>query len=470
VCVQREVPGLLRLWYKKGREENPMRASILGTIALLLAGVAAAQPGFVGRFKAATAAYQAKDYARMEAELREALELRPAHPTATYNLASALALRGQPEAAIDTLESLADMGLVFDPGADADFAALKDRRGFNSVRRQFARNQEPRGAADRVFRLKSPTFIAEGLAFDEERGHFYVGSVHERRIQRVLRDDTEVDFVAEGLWAVLGMTTDPERDLLWVATAALPQMRDARLEELGRSAIVGYRLKSGEEKHRFVLDDGPGPHQLGDVIVHEGTVYTTDSRAGLLYALDPKTGKFQALTKPGALVSPQGLVVSRDQDHLYVADYSQGLFRYTFDSGALQSVEAGKGISLYGIDGLYRLRDDLIAIQNGIRPHRVVRLQLGGSRPKVRKLSVLAANLKAFDEPTLGVVVEKDFYFVGNSQWSRFDRQNRLPPPEQLLRPQILRIRLGEDEPGRRSPKPQPQPQPAPLPCIPPLC
>jgi hypothetical protein len=83
---------------------------------------------------------------------------------------------------------------------------------------------------------------------------------------------------------------------------------------------------------------------------------------------------------------------------------------------------------------------------------------------------VLAANLKAFDEPTLGVVVEKDFYFVGNSQWSRFDRQNRLPPPEQLLRPQILRIRLGEDEPGRRSPKPQPQPQPAPLPCIPPLC
>jgi hypothetical protein len=448
-----------------------MRNTLISVAALvLLAGVAAAEPGFVDRFKAATAAYQAKDYARMETELRAALELRPAHPTATYNLASALALRGQPEAAIDTLETLAGMGLVFDPGADADFAALKDRRGFKSVRRQFARNEEPRGAADRVFRLKSPTFIAEGLAFDEERGHFYVGSVHERRIQRVLRDDTEVDFVAQGLWAVLGMTTDAERDLLWVATAAIPQMRDAKPEELGRSAIVGYRLKSGEEKHRFVLDDGPGPHQLGDVIVHDGTLYTTDSRAGVLYALDPKVGKFRALTKPGALASPQGLAVSRDQDHLYVADYTQGLFRYTFDGGALQRVEAGKGISLYGIDGLYRLRDDLIAIQNGIRPHRVVRLELGGGGTRVRGMKVLAANLKAFDEPTLGVVVDRDFYFVGNSQWNRFDRQNRLPPPEQLLRPQILRIRLGEDASSRPQAAPAPQPGPLPLPCVPPLC
>jgi hypothetical protein len=100
----------------------------------------------------------------------------------------------------------------------------------------------------------------------------------------------------------------------------------------------------------------------------------------------------------------------------------------------------------------------------------VGRLLLGGSRPMVRMLSVLASNLMAFDAPTLGVVVEMVFYLVGNRLWSRFVRQTRLPPPEQLRRPLILRIRLGEDEPGRRSPKPQPQPQPAPLPCIPPLC
>ncbi|MGH8481420.1 MAG: hypothetical protein ACRES8_03060 [Nevskiaceae bacterium] len=461
-----------------------MRMTGWGAAALLLlAGVAvAAQPGFVERFKAATAAYEARDYARMEAELREALELRPAHPTATYRLAAAQALRGQPDAALDTLAVLADMGLVFDPGADDDFAALKGQRAFGSVRRTFARNREPRGSAGRVFRLGSPTFIPEGIAYDEDRRHFYVGSVHERRIQRVLRDDTELDFVkpGDGLWAVLGMAADTRRNLLWVATAAIPEMRDARPDELGRSALVAYRLKSGERKHRFVLDDGPGPHLLGDVLVHEDTVYATDSRAGVLYALDAKAGpgqgKFRALTRPGELSSPQGMALSRRKDHLYVADYTQGLFRYALDGGKLERLEVASGISVYGIDGLYRYGDDLIAIQNGVRPHRVVRLQLGDRGRRVRSLRVLAANLKAFDEPTLGVVVGKEFYFVANSQWQRFDDQHRLPPPDQLKRPQILRVKLDEADargPGvgpERTPPPQPLPLPGPAPCIPPLC
>lgn len=450
-----------------------MRNILTGIALLLLAGAAAAQAGFVERFKAATAARQAKDYARMESELREALKLRPAHPTATYTLAAALALRGQSDAAVEALNDLANMGLVFDPGADADFAALKGARDFAAVRRAFARNREPRGQAQRAFRLKSPTFIPEGIAYDPERRHFYVGSVHERRIQRVLRDDTEVDFVAPGagLWSVLGMAVDEKRDLLWVATAALPQMRDARPEELGRSAIVAFRLKSGEQRHRFVLEDGPGPHALGDLVVlRDGTIYATDSRAGVLYALDPERGAFRAASKAGALSSPQGLVQSRDGDHLYVADYTQGLFRYDLDTGALERLEVAGGISVYGIDGLYRHRDDLIAIQNGIRPHRVVRLELGDRGRKVRRLRVLAANLKAFDEPTLGVVVRDEFYFVANSQWGRFDAEHRLPPPDRLRRPQVLRIGLeGGEAPAPSLPEPAPRPQPA-LPCVPPLC
>jgi sugar lactone lactonase YvrE len=450
-----------------------MRNTLFGAITLLLlAGVAGADAGFVERYKAATAAHGAKDYARMENELREALKLRPAHPTATYKLASAQALRGQPEAALDTLSELADMGLVFDPSADTDYAALKGLRGFNSVRRAFARNRdEQRGEAERMFRLRSPTFIPEGIAFDPERRHFYVGSVHERRIARVLRDDTEVEFAGpDKLWAVFGMSADPERDLLWVTTAAIPEMKDAKADELGKTAIVGLQLKSGEQKHRFVLD-AKGEHQLGDVIVHDGKLYATDSRGGMLYSVDPKSGAFKALTKPGELSSPQGLVVSRDEDHLYVADYTQGLYRYAFDGGKLERLEVARGISVYGIDGLYRYRNDLIVIQNGIKPHRVARLELADRGRRVRHLRVLAANLKAFDEPTLGVVVDKEFYFVANSQWGKFDDKGRLPAPEKLRRPQILRIQFGGgDAPLGSNPAPVPTPQPSPLPCVPPLC
>lgn len=417
-------------------------------VVLLLAGPAVAQPGFVDRYKAATAAYEAKDYARMEAELLEALKLRPQHPTATYNLACARALRGDAAGAVKALQELAAMGLAVDAASDADLASLKGKRGFEAVRRSFVRNAEPRGMAERGFGLGSPTFIPEGIAYDPKRRQFYVGSVHERRIQRVLPDGSAQDFVkpGDGLWAVLGMTVDPARDLLWVATAAIGEMRDARPEEIGRTAIVAFALETGEQKHRFVLEDGPDPRLLGDLLVHGDTIYTTDSRGGALYALDLRTGpdhgKFRALTAPGAMSSPQGLALAADGKHLYVADYTRGLFRYALDGGALEPAAAAPGVSVYGIDGLYRDGDALIAIQNGNRPHRVVRLQLGDGGRRMRGQRVLAANLEAFDEPTLGVVVEREFWFVANSQWNKFRQDHTLPPPDQLRPPQILRIRL----------------------------
>jgi hypothetical protein len=52
-----------------------------------------------------------------------------------------------------------------------------------------------------------------------------------------------------------------------------------------------------------------------------------------------------------------------------------------------------------------------------------------------------AAN-PAFQEPTLGVVVEDTFYFVANSQWNRFDDQGHLPPAQQLQEPLILALPL----------------------------
>jgi sugar lactone lactonase YvrE len=416
--------------------------------ALLFAGTAAAQPGFVEHYKAATAAHGAKDYARMEAELLEALKLRPGHPTATYNLACARALRGDVRGAVKALRDLADMGLAVDATADPDLASLKGDRGFEAVRGAFARNSEPRGEAAHGFGLASPTYIPEGIAYDPKRRQFYVGSVHERRIQRVPRDGAAQDFVAPGagLWAVLGMAVDPARDLLWAATAAIEEMRDAAPGEVGRTAIVAYALESGEQKHRFVLDDGPGPRQFGDLLVHGDDVYATDSRGGALYVLDlragPGHGTFRALTAAGAMSSPQGLALAADGKHLYVADYTRGLFRYALDGGALERVEAAPGVGTYGIDGLYRHGNGLVAIQNGNRPHRVVRLQLAGGGRRVRAQRVLAANLEAFDEPTLGVVVGDEFWFVANSQWNKFREDHTLPPPDQLRPPRILRIRL----------------------------
>ena len=46
------------------------------------------------------------------------------------------------------------------------------------------------------------------------------------------------------------------------------------------------------------------------------------------------------------------------------------------------------------------------------------------------------------NEPTLGAVHGDDFYFVANSHWNRFDRDNRLP--QGLSGPIVLKLSLSE--------------------------
>jgi sugar lactone lactonase YvrE len=447
-----------------------MKIALMG-LALLAAASAAAQApaaaepqGFVDLFKASTQAYEAKDYKRMEQFLRAALKQRPAHPRASYNLAAALALGGQKNAALKELRKLERMGLSYDIGADEDFAGMREWEGFKELRRAFARNGRRAGEAEETFRLALPTFIPEGLAWDDKRDEFLLGSVHERRIVRVDEDGKQAPFSRAGeSWAVLGLVADSRKRRLWAATAALAEMKDARAEEIGRTAILAYDLDSGELKRRYDLPDDGRRHALGDITLgRDGRIFASDSVAGEVYQLDPESGRYTALGSPGTLSSPQG--ISADSRALYIADYAQGLFRYDFRDRTLKRLEVAEDICVYGIDGIYRFGEDLIAIQNGIRPHRVVRFALDRGGKRVRHAAVQVAAQKDFDQPTLGVLVGRTFHFVANSQWERFDANQRLPPAEQLRGPVVLNIpierrRRNDDQPQGRPLGPEQQPQ-----------
>ena len=102
--------------------------------------------------------------------------------------------------------------------------------------------------------------------------------------------------------------------------------------------------------------------------------------------------------------------------------------------------QSAEPVSLFGIDGLYRYGDELIAIQNGIRPNRVIALALGSDGISIAASRILARELPEFDEPTLGTVVGDQFYFVANSHWNRFDRDGNLP--DGLSGPIVLKIQL----------------------------
>jgi len=92
------------------------------------------------------------------------------------------------------------------------------------------------------------------------------------------------------------------------------------------------------------------------------------------------------------------------------------------------------------IDGLYFHHGNLIGIQNGGKPNRVVRLALSADGSRVERLDVLESGTPLLTEPTLGVLVGDAFYYVANAQWGSVDDKGQLQPPEKLEEPVILRV------------------------------
>jgi hypothetical protein len=95
-----------------------------------------------------------------------------------------------------------------------------------------------------------------------------------------------------------------------------------------------------------------------------------------------------------------------------------------------------------GIDGLYLVDGSLVGIQNGIEPHRVVRLRLDATANRVERAEILERARPDYAEPTLGVVVGRDLYYVAASQWEKFRDDGTIEAPESLRPPLVLRLRL----------------------------
>ena len=88
------------------------------------------------------------------------------------------------------------------------------------------------------------------------------------------------------------------------------------------------------------------------------------------------------------------------------------------------------------------IRDSLLAIQNGTRPQRILRLRLDAAKSRIERVEVLAAAQPTWDEPTLGEVIGEEFCFVANSHWPKFGANGELPAAVELSPPRIECVAL----------------------------
>jgi sugar lactone lactonase YvrE len=208
-----------------------------------------------------------------------------------------------------------------------------------------------------------------------------------------------------------------------------------RKEDENKSFVVEYDLDTGRLRRKLTppVPDG----MLSDLSLGPaGELVVADPMTGRVYVLEKDT--LRVLVDPGPIVSAQGIAVAPD-GRLFVADYLQGPVRVDPKTGAARLLDAPPDMALTGIDGMVWAGGDLVGIQNGIEPHRVVRLHVEGDR--VTKLTVLDRAHPRFDEPTLGVVVGDAVYYVANSQYGTVREDGTLDETH-LEEPTILRLPL----------------------------
>lgn len=413
---------------------------------LLIAGVLQAPPALADAYADAraelVAAYQAREYGRMRDAAEAALDARPGYPGAMFNLALAEVLAGDPDASLKILGSLADRGVDYAIEDADEFAPLRALSGWSDYRRRIAALREPVGEATVAYTLEQGDFVPEGIAVGPA-GELYLGSIRHGTIVKLDGGVQRISDAAAGHWSVFGMRLDTHGGL-WFASAAVPEFSgDA---EVGRTGLFYLEPESHTVSVRALLPDDGQARVLGDLVIADvDTIYTTESLTGALYRYSIADGRYTELIGPGTLRSMQGLAIDRSGRYLYVADYVGGLFRITLGDLAIERVRGPDSICLTGIDGLYRHGDELIAVQNGIRPNRVVALTLSGDGLTVAALRILARNLPQFDEPSLGALAGDEFYFVANSHWNRFGPDGSLP--DGLAGPIVLELNLAASTP-----------------------
>jgi hypothetical protein len=377
----------------------------------------------------AEAALARKDYAAARSAFLSALDLRPDSARYRYGLAVTAAAAGDTPTALENLHEMATLGVFAPIARDPAFASLQAEPGFRRVLGEFASNQAPHGTVSTFAELPAQTGIVEGLAYRERTGDLFFSDVHHRTIWR--RDHTGriVRFTQENeeIFGLFGLALDERRDALWAAATALPAMEGYQPDQKGHAALAEFELSTGRLRRLVPVPVDGRDHALGDLTVDDsGNVYATDSLAPVIWQVSVGQEEMEKTIESPAFHSLQGIVVF--QRTLFVSDYAHGLFTVDLARRTARLLEPPEHTTLLGIDGLVTVPGGLVAVQNGITPSRVVRIELAPDLQKVAGLAILAANLPHLEDLTLVTVVQDRPTFVAGAGWEGFDPE-RQPHP-----------------------------------------
>ena len=396
--------------------------------------------------KAAAAARTAGDWATVRRHASAVDTLFNGNPSTLMVIARASARLGDTAAALATVRSVVSMGVIRNLAGDPDLAPLRDLPEWKSLVSQNESNARPIGAPAKLFTMPEADFIAEDIVWDAARNRYLVSSVRKGTIVQVSADGTQTRFLqkAPDVWGIFALGLDTARSRLWATTVAMSYVEGYAAADSAKSAVLRYDLKTGALVKRYDLARTARGNSPGDVAVApNGDLYVSDSRSGILYTIRAATDSLEILVPAGTFMSPQGPAVSPDGKAVYVADYVRGLAEVSIPSGKVRWLSHDRNVALSGIDGLtFAGPGRLVAIQNGLLPHRLMVLGLDAVAGRITSAKVIAQDSASIHEPTHGIVRGANFHFIANAGWDGFDDKGAILKDNPPVSPVIMSIKL----------------------------
>jgi sugar lactone lactonase YvrE len=367
-----------------------------------------------------------KDLRRQSYAYKRLSELRPYAGGVMWELARTYAQINERAGAFDTMLRLQQQGFNYDPTGDKAFANIRDAKVFKYIVQALQTNAKPFGEGKVAFTLQTDVAQIESFTFDPTRNRFLAGSSATGEIFCVDLTGKTTPFAkpdaANGIFGVFSLTVDATHNYLYVGTTALPNFKGFVPETLGRGGIARFDLKTGKLIVKYALPFDEKAHIISAMTVApNGDVYAVDAATNTVYQLHE--GKLAPLFRSAEFSSLRGVAVTDDHKFLYLSDYENGLFIASLERNQIRQLSA-KNQNLGGIDGLYTYKNQMIALQNGTSPTRVIRVLLGANG--ISAVQPLEANKPTMSLPSFGAMKGNQLYFIANSQRDQYDVTGKL--------------------------------------------
>jgi sugar lactone lactonase YvrE len=374
--------------------------------------------------------------------------LAPSHPGIIFLLADAQVQNDDLKSAKKNLLRAANLGISVDPEKLTSFQKIDKSLEYKKALQLFEKNKLVSGKSEIAFKIPQKDLIAEGITYDPVSRSFFVGSLYCRKIVEVDASGKAHDFISEkqdGIWSVLGMKVDAKRRILWANSANSEDdmlMKYPEHDTVGQTAVYKYDLQTKKLIKKYVLAVKSEHHFFNDLaITKTGDVYITDSSDGSVYRILSTEDKLEQFVKPTGMNYPNGIALSADDSHLYVAHLA-GISVIDLTSKEVKPISAPENVATSSIDGMVPYDHVLIANQGIPGVERVVKFYLSSDPGRIEKLELLQVNHPVFVIPTTGVVAEDSFYFIANSQLGSFDENKKIFSEDKLQETIILKIKL----------------------------